>query len=465
MVKNGVLVPSELLAIGPIDGRYRGEVGKLADYFSEFALIKERVNVEIEYLIFVSKLVGKALDPEVAGRLRRVCVDFDVGEAEKVKCLEAKFDHDVKAIEVYLSDYAGEWAPLIHFGLTSEDVNNLAYGRLLKRFISEEYLPALRRVVLALAGIAQKYAGSPMLGRTHGQPASPTTFGKEMGLYAYRLAKLYRKIAETEISGKLNGAVGNLNALVAAYPQVDWVKATAEFIESLGLKPELFTTQILPYESYVEVFQKIALANSILINLARDIWMYYSYRYVSIATGGQKVGSSTMPHKVNPKDFENAEGNLKLANSLLYFYANELMLNRLQRDLTDSTLRRSFGYALGHTVLAYRRISKALRSLSFNEEWAKRELSDHAEVFSEALQTILRKQGLKEAYFKVLEKVRGKKHSLEEIMQIAASISPSTKVLEEFKNTIHENYLGLAPKLTQLMLKETMKMVGKAKLE
>lgn len=451
---------SGLIAIGPIDGRYRREVKDLSNYFSEFALIKERVYVEIRYLLFFLKQTGKSAPETLVQKLHSVYENFDLKQAAKIKRLEAKLDHDVKAIEVYLGGLLGDYAPYIHFGLTSEDINNLAYGRLLTRFLGETYLPALRQVILGLATIAQKYADSPMLGRTHGQPASPTTFGKEMGLYAYRLAKVYKKIGGLRIGGKLGGAVGNLNALVAAYPEVDWIKAAQEFVADLGLEPEIFTTQILPYDSYIEVFQSIGLANSILINLCRDIWMYYSYKYLSISTAKGQVGSSTMPHKVNPKDFENAEGNLKLANALLYMYANELAANRMQRDLTDSTVRRSFGYALGHTLLAYRRLAKALGHLSFEEENAKKDLVSHAEVFSEALQTILRKAGQKEAYFRVLEKVKGKSQTLEQMMRIASALSPSQKVFEDFRRVVQQNYLGAAPQLARLMAKSAIDAVG-----
>lgn len=453
---------SEFLAISPIDGRYKREIKDLANYFSEFALIKERIYVETQYLIFVLKLIGKSLDRSLTDQLQSLYDNFDLKQASEVKRLEAKFDHDVKAVEMYLAGLFEDLAPYIHFGLTSEDTNNLAYGRLLKRFLKQVYSEALKEVVLRLAALAEKYADSPMLARTHGQPASPTTFGKEMGLYAYRVAKAFRRLVDLRIKGKLNGAVGNLNALAAVYPSVDWIKASSEFVDNLGLEPELFTTQILPYDSYVEVFSNIALINSILIGLCRDIWSYCSYGYISLASGKDSVGSSTMPHKVNPKDFENAEGNLKIANSLFHLYVSELPINRLQRDLTDSTIRRSFGVAFAHTVLAYRRLARALRGLRFEEEKAKRDLVVHGEVFSEALQMILRKEGVKEAYFKVLEKVKGKRQTLKEMMDLASSFDIPQNALATFEKTVKENYVGLAPKLTRLMVEKTINALNEA---
>lgn len=453
---------SELLAISPLDGRYKREVKDLANYFSEFALIKERIYVETRYLVFISKLIGKNLDQSIADRLSDLYKDFDLKKASEVKRLEARFDHDVKAVEVYLAGLVGDLAPYIHFGLTSEDTNNLAYGRLIKRFLKEAYSPVLKEVVLRLAALAEKYADSPMLARTHGQPASPTTFGKEMGLYAYRVAEAFRRLVDVRIKGKLNGAVGNLNALAAAYPSVDWMKAASEFVESLDLEPELFTTQILPYDSYVEVFNVVALINSILIGLCRDIWSYYSYGYISLGFDRGTVGSSTMPHKVNPKDFENAEGNLKIANALFHLYMSELPVNRLQRDLTDSTIRRSFGVAFGHTILAYRRLARGLRNVRFEEEKAKRDLLKHGEVFSEALQVLLRKEGVRDAYFKVLERVKGKRQTIKEIMKLASSFGLPQNTLAKFEKIVKENYVGLAPKLARLMVKKTISLLNEA---
>jgi adenylosuccinate lyase len=460
LVKRYIIVSSELFAISPIDGRYKKEIGDLHKYFSEFALIRERVYIEIKYLNFILRLLGKNVDSSLTKALEGVYEDFDVEDATEIKKLEEKFDHDVKAIEVYLEKFVGEYSPYVHFGLTSEDVNNLAYGRLLTRFMKEVYLPALVALIKSLVKLATRHTDSPMLARTHGQPASPTTFGKEIGLYAYRLARFLRRISRIRVSGKLNGAVGNFNALVAAYPDIDWIREVPIFIEELGLEPELFSTQILPYESYIDLFNNVASVNAILTNLCRDMWMYYSFGYFSLESEKLQVGSSTMPHKVNPKGFENSEGNLKLANSLLHLYANELLVNRLQRDLSDSTIRRNFGVAMAHSILAYRRLSRELGRLTFNKKRATEDLNNHGEVFSEALQTILRREGVNEAYFKVLGKVKGRTYTLKQIESIARSVSPSPRVSKEFETIVKEKYLGLAPQLARMMIEQTKQIIN-----
>ncbi|MEM0320828.1 MAG: adenylosuccinate lyase [Thermoprotei archaeon] len=450
---------SELFAISPVDGRYKKEVNDLSRFFSEFALIRERVNVEIRFLMFLLRLINRSVDPQLAKKLESVYKTFNIDAAIEVKKLEEKFDHDVKAIEVYLEKFVGDYSPYIHFGLTSEDVNNLAYGRLLTLFINEVYLSDLKKLIKELVKLAIRYVDSPMLGRTHGQPATPTTFGKEIGLYAYRLAKLLRTISQLRVSGKLNGAVGNFNALVAAYSKINWVEEVPRFIQELGLEPELFSTQILPYESYVDLFNNVAAVNALLINLCRDMWMYYSLGYISLSAQESQVGSSTMPHKVNPKDFENSEGNLKLANSLLHLYTNELLINRLQRDLSDSTIRRSFGVALAHSILAYRRLRRQLTRLSLNEEKMLEDLNSHGEVFSEALQIMMRKNGVKDAYFKVLSKVKGRAYSLKQIENLARTIS-SPETANQFENIIKQKYVGLAPQLCQMMVERTKRIIN-----
>jgi adenylosuccinate lyase len=446
-------VSSELFAISPLDGRYKKELKDIANYFSEFALIKERVYIESQYLIFFSKAVGKSLDQKTIDKLKSAYDNFNPNDAIRVKRLENKIDHDVKAVEVYLGEFVETSAPDIHFGLTSEDVNNLAYSRILIRFIKEVYLPTLKTLIFRLLAIAKKYQCSPMLGRTHGQPASPTTFGKEMGLYAYRVSRLYKRLSQIRIRGKLNGAVGNFNALIAAYPNVDWITETSNFIEELGLEPELFTAQILPYEHYAEVFGIVLGINSILIGLCRDIWMYYSYGLVRLNVSSTQIGSSTMPHKVNPKEFENSEGNLKLSNTLLSLYLNDLLINRLQRDLSDSTIRRSFGSAFAHAILAYRRLIKGLTNIEFDEAKALKEINNHGEVFSEPLQILLRKAGIPDAYFMVLDRVKGRNYTIKEIEKIASSLIHSPNINTSFQKIIKSKYLGLACKLTEMMIK------------
>ncbi|PSN94886.1 adenylosuccinate lyase [Candidatus Marsarchaeota G1 archaeon OSP_B] len=399
----------DLVSISPINGRYRREVQELSDYFSEFALMRERVFVEIEYLIFLSKLLNLDLKA-IKKKTIKIRKEFDFNDAKRIKELEEKIKHDVKAIEIFLKEKIDDKkvSPYIHFGLTSEDINNLAYARLLKRFTKKLLLPVISVLILELCSLAKKSSQCVMLSRTHGQPASPTTFGKEIAVFAQRLMDRFEKLKKVRFAGKLNGAVGNYNAFVAAFPEIDWIKETKQFVRKMGLEPIVATTQIVPHESYSDFFYLISSINNIVLSLNQDLWLYLSYGYLELQTEEEEVGSSTMPHKRNPKDLENSEGNLEIANSLLKLLIFRLQRNRMQRDLSDSTIKRNYGVALAHSILGYKRTISAIKRIRINSEKMLQDLLNHPEVFSEALQVLLRKEGSENAYFQVMKFVKNK---------------------------------------------------------
>jgi adenylosuccinate lyase len=441
----------ELLSVSPLDGRYYAELKKLAEYFSEYAFIRERIFIEVEYLKFVSFKTGLKIEKDALSTLDAVEHSFPLSEAKKVKALEKKVEHDVKAIELYLTSRLtgfNELLPLIHFGLTSEDINNLAYGRLLKRFVINVLTPTLKTLILQLVVLAQRYHNTPMLSRTHGQAASPTTFGKEVSVFAYRLTNKLATIRDLKFPGKLNGAVGNYNALITALPSVNWLEESKLFVKSLGLEPVITTTQILPHDQYSDLLYHIQSTNNIVNSLNKDLWMYYSYGYFRLENSEFEVSSSTMPHKVNPKEFENSEGNLELANALLGLMASKLQASRMQRDLSDSTVKRNYGTALGYTILGYRRTTIGVRRLTVNKQRLIEDIELHPEVFSEALQTIMRSEGLQDAYFKVRAGIRERKITIKDILGEAKRAKLSETGINKLQNAIKTNYTGLASTIT-----------------
>lgn len=449
-----------LLAINPLDGRYREKVEHASKYFSEFALIKYRVLVEIEWFLFLcnkTKLPGtKILTKKEEGICRAIYEDFEVMDAKRVKEFEAKTNHDVKAVEYFIREHFKAYPKLaalsefIHFGCTSEDINNLAYALIIRDFGEKELGPLMTGIIEDLYAMAKKYASTAMLARTHGQAASPTTMGKELMNFVARLDRQYNLLRKQEILAKFNGAVGNFNAHSAAYPKVDWQTLSIEFLHSFErISPESYTTQIEPHDYLAEIFDAVRRINVILLDISRDIWMYISLGYFTQKAGKGEVGSSTMPHKVNPIDFENAEGNLGLANALFQHLSEKLPISRLQRDLSDSTVMRNIGVAFGYSVLAYKSLLKGLLKIEVNREYLKRHLDCHWEVLAEAIQTVLRKHKVPAAYEKLKELTRGKSIGEKEIKQFIAWLKIPEADKKHLLKLRPETYTGLAEKLTR----------------
>ncbi|MBK7319848.1 adenylosuccinate lyase [Candidatus Villigracilis affinis] len=444
--------------LSPLDGRYAETTSPLRDHFSEFAFLRDRVRVELNFLPALSKtgLVRPLSDSESA-HLESVLANFSDADAELILEYERKTRHDVKAIEYFIqSKLQGtsleDLIPWIHFGLTSEDTNSLGQAIALKESRDKVILPNIESLISNLSDFALKYKSTPMLARTHGQFAVPTTLGKEFAVYIARLKKTRDEIASHKFEAKLTGAVGNFNALQAAVPNVDWISFSKEFVSSFGLEPNLLTTQILPYDNWVRYFDLIRLTNSILIDFAQDVWRYISDGYLKQAVVAGEVGSSTMPQKVNPIDFENAEGNLGVANSLFAHYAQKLTVSRLQRDLSDSTVRRTFGTALGHSLLAWTNFQRGLKRIAPDEEKLTAELNAHWEVVSEGAQTILRAAGKSDAYESLKEQTRGRVLTESDYKAWCDSIDVDNATREKLKALSPETYIGLAVELTNLIV-------------
>jgi adenylosuccinate lyase len=447
-----------LHALSPLDGRYADATAPLTVFFSELAFLRDRVRVELNFLPALSKtgLVRPLSDSESA-HLEYILANFSDAEAELILEYERKTRHDVKAIEYFIqSKLQGtsleDLIPWIHFGLTSEDNNSLGQAIALKESRDKVILPNIESLLSNLSDLALRYKSVPMLARTHGQFAVPTTLGKEFAVYIARLKKTRDVIASHKFEAKLTGAVGNFNALQAAAPHVDWILFSQEFITSFDLEPNLFTTQILPYDNWVRYFDILRLTNSILIDFAQDIWRYISDGYLKQAVVEGEVGSSTMPQKVNPIDFENAEGNLGVANSLLAHYAQKLTVSRLQRDLSDSTVRRTFGTALGHSLLAWINFQRGLKRIVPDEEKLKAELNAHWEVVSEGAQTILRAVGKPDAYESLKEQTRGRILTESDYKAWCDSIDVDAETRLRLRNLSPETYIGLAAQLTDRLL-------------
>ncbi|HKQ29675.1 MAG TPA: adenylosuccinate lyase [Burkholderiales bacterium] len=409
---------SPLTALSPLDGRYASKTEALRASFSEYGLIRWRVAVEVRWLMSLAENPGVQEVPKFSADARKqldaIVAGFSEADAARVKQIEATTNHDVKAVEYFLKEKTKDNAELaratefIHFACTSEDINNLAYALMLKEGRELALSPAMDKLIGGLEDMARRYADQPMLARTHGQPASPTTLGKELANSAYRLRRAREQIATVELLGKINGAVGNYNAHVSAYPDVDWPKHAKTFVEGLGLAWNPYTTQIEPHDFIAELAQALARFNTVLIDLDRDIWSYVSLGYFRQRVVKGEVGSSTMPHKVNPIDFENSEGNLGLANALLEHFAAKLPISRLQRDLTDSTVLRNLGVAFGYSLLAYDACLRGLGKLEVDAKMLTTDLEDNWEVLAEPIQTVMRRYGVPEPYEKLKELTRGK---------------------------------------------------------
>ena len=443
---------SSLTAISPIDGRYRGKVEILENYYSEYALIRYRVKVEIEYFIALCKLPLPQLagvDHALFGELRDIYAKFSVDDAQRVKDIESVTNHDVKAVEYFIKEQfdrlgLAQYKEFIHFGLTSQDINNTSVPMLIRDSLHEAYLPLLDEMVGLLNQYAEEWKDIPMLAKTHGQPASPTRLGKEIRVFAYRLEKQIELLKQVPVSGKFGGATGNFNAHRVAFPDRDWRAFAKKFLnESLGIEREEWTTQISNYDNLAALFDAMARISTIMIDLDRDMWQYISMEYFKQKIKAGEVGSSAMPHKVNPIDFENSEGNLGLANAILKHLAGKLPVSRLQRDLTDSTVLRNVGVPLAHMMIALHSTLKGLHKLLLNEAAISRDLDNMWNVVAEAIQTILRREGYEKPYetLKALTRTNSKVDA-ESIASFIDTLKVSDAVKEELKAITPHNYTG-----------------------
>ncbi|MCC4588806.1 adenylosuccinate lyase [Xanthomonas sp. NCPPB 1067] len=450
---------SALLALSPLDGRYASKVDALRPIFSEYGLIRARVKVEIEWLLALAAEPGIAelapFSDAAARRLRVLAEDFSVTHAARVKEIERTTNHDVKAVEYFIKEQLKDDAELgpalefVHFACTSEDINNLSYGLMLEQARRKVLLPTLDGIVASLRALAHAQAAQPMLSRTHGQTASPTTLGKEIANVVARLERQRRQIAAVELTGKINGAVGNYNAHLVSYPQLDWAGFAQRFVESLGLVFNPYTTQIEPHDNVAEIGDATRRANTILIDLARDIWGYISLGYFKQKLKEGEVGSSTMPHKVNPIDFENAEGNLGIANALFEHFSAKLPISRWQRDLTDSTVLRALGTAFGHTQVALDSLAKGLGKLTVNPERLDADLDAAWEVLAEAVQTVMRRHGLPNPYEQLKALTRGQGITAASMQAFVESLQLPEEDKQRLRALTPGGYTGLAEQLAR----------------
>ncbi|MEY2167352.1 MULTISPECIES: adenylosuccinate lyase [unclassified Rhodanobacter] len=448
-----------LTALSPLDGRYAGKVEPLRPIFSEFGLMHRRVHVEIEWLLALAAEPGIAeLPPFTATQVKQlhtIADSFAIEEGARIKAIEATTNHDVKAVEYFIKERMGSDPALaqarefVHFACTSEDINNLSYALMLKDAREQVLLPAFDRIIARLRELAHANAALPMLSRTHGQTASPSTLGKELANVAARLERQRKQLAALDIPGKINGAVGNYNAHAITYPEIDWRAFSQRFVESLGLDYNPYTTQIEPHDGVAEYCDAVRRANTILIDLARDVWGYISLGYFKQKLKEGEVGSSTMPHKVNPIDFENAEGNFGLANALLGHFAEKLPISRWQRDLTDSTVLRALGTAFGHTLVALESLQKGLGKLTVNADRLAADLDASWEVLAEAVQTVMRRYGLPQPYEQLKALTRGQGITKESMHDFIGKLELPAEAKQRLLDLTPGGYTGLAEGLAR----------------
>jgi adenylosuccinate lyase len=448
------MILTELTAISPTDGRYGGKTLALRPLFSEYGLIHHRVLVEVRWLQALASNTAitevPAFDDATHALLDGIVDDFNVEDAQRVKDIESTTNHDVKAVEYFLKEKIQGNATLeavnefIHFACTSEDINNLSYALMLKSGRNSVMLPLMDDIIDQLAALARTFADVPMLSRTHGQTASPTTVGKELANVVHRLRKQRNEAAQVAILGKINGAVGNYNAHLVAYPEIDWPAFARTFIESLGIEMNPYTIQIEPHDYIAELFDALARFNTILIDLCRDIWSYISLGYFKQKTVVGEVGSSTMPHKVNPIDFENAEGNFGIANALFNHLAGKLPVSRWQRDLTDSTVLRTLGTGMAHSLIAYQSLQKGLGKLEVNAVRLDQDLESSWEVLAEPIQTVMRRYGIENPYEKLKEMTRGKTITRADLHQLINSVDLPDDARERLLQLTPQSYIGNA---------------------
>lgn len=450
---------SSLNAVSPIDGRYQKKTSSLSPFFSEFALIYYRLMVEIRWLESLAAnpdiVELPPLNQQCKNYLAQVLAQFDEQEAEKVKVFERKTNHDVKAIEYYLKekldavDELQNYAGFIHFACTSEDINNLAYALMMKEAIAQIIQPTQAEIIGGIMLLGKQHGDAAMLARTHGQPATPTTLGKELVNFVARLKRPQQQLAEVLIPAKCNGAVGNYNAHVVAYPEVDWRKHCAGFVSSLGLSFSAYTTQIEPHDGIAEVCHIMIRINNILLDYTRDVWTYISLNYFTQKAIADEVGSSTMPHKVNPIDFENAEGNLGMANALFNHFADKLTQSRMQRDLSDSTVLRNLGAAFAYSLIAYQAIAKGNEKLQINKQALDYDLEDNWEVLAEAIQTVMRRYQIPDAYEQLKTLTRGQGIDAVSLQKFISGLAIPDEAKKNLINLTPAKYTGLAALLVK----------------
>ena len=445
---------SSLMAISPLDGRYKSKCADLAPYFSEFALMRYRVLVEVKWLQKLSEHDQiddlQVISDRGLQHLDDLVENFSLDDARRIKEIEATTNHDVKAVEYFIKEKFEDNAELndqlefVHFACTSEDINNLAYALMLRDGRDKVVLDQMREIESTLAQLAKKFASQPLLCRTHGQPASPSTVGKEFANVVHRLRRQISQIESNEILGKINGAVGNYNAHFSAYPDIDWQSNAQDFVESLGLSWNPYTTQIEPHDYIAELFSAVGRFNTILIDFDRDIWAYISLGYFKQKTVAGEVGSSTMPHKVNPIDFENSEGNLGIANAMMAHLAEKLPISRWQRDLTDSTVLRNIGTGLAHSLIAYRATLKGISKLELNATVIDRDIDACWEILAEPIQTVMRRYRIEKPYEKLKELTRGKQIDKQSVQEFVETLSIPEKAKQELLELSPRTYLGNA---------------------
>lgn len=452
---------SALTAISPIDGRYADKTAALRPWFSEYGLIYHRVLVEIRWLQALANCTDLPEVPSFSADaqqfLQQIITQFDNADAERIKTIERTTNHDVKAVEYFLKEKIADQPELaqvsefIHFACTSEDINNLSHALMLKGGIEHVIKPVLQATVTKLTAQAHEYAAIPLLSRTHGQPASPTTLGKEFANVVYRLRRQLQQLDRIEYLGKINGAVGNYNAHLSAYPSIQWASFAENFVSSLDLKWNPYTTQIEPHDYIAELFDNLVRINTILIDLSRDIWGYIALGHFKQKVVAGEIGSSTMPHKVNPIDFENAEGNFGIANALMTHLAQKLPVSRWQRDLTDSTVLRTLGVGLGHSLIGYQSLQKGLNKLEVNQANLVAELEQNWEVLAEPIQTIMRRYGIEQPYEKLKALTRGQKITPELLQQFIEGLALPDTVKADLLKLTPSTYLGSATQQAQIL--------------
>ena len=444
----------ELLNISPIDGRYKKSTEEVRNFFSEYNLIRNRVTVEIEWLkkLFNIEALELKINKEELKIIDKIAKDFDINGAKRVKEIEQTTKHDVKAVEYYIDEKLEEnnlqkYKHLVHFACTSDDINNIAYGIMEKDLVQNAYIPNVEKLIVLLKEKAKKYANIPMLSHTHGQNATPTTVGKEFAIVIYRMERILNRIKKERLTGKFNGTVGNFNAHLISYSNVDWIQVAKEFVESFGLEYNMYTTQIESHDSIVMLLSEIKLLNNIILDFDNDMWMYISRNYFKQENIVGEVGSSVMPHKINPINFENSMANLKISNGIIDVFLNNLQISRMQRDLSDSSLQRNIGMVFAYCLIAIKQTIVGINKSTVNKERLKNELNNTPEVLAEAVQTILRKNGYDNAYETLKGLTRGKSITIDTIKEFTENIEINEKDKEILLKLTPEYYTGLAEKL------------------
>ncbi|MFN8578780.1 MAG: adenylosuccinate lyase [Candidatus Sericytochromatia bacterium] len=456
---------NELEALSPLDGRYSKQTKELSNYFSESSLIKYRIRVESEYLLSLLEFLKlNEINEEQKTQIKDFWKTLKLIDYENVKQIEQITNHDLKAVEYFIKHFLKqndmenikEW---VHFGLTSEDINNIAYNLMLKDSLENIVFPQIKELILKLIDLTKKFKEIPMLSRTHGQPATPTTLGKEFAVYLNRIIEQFKSIKNIKLKAKLNGATGNYNAMYFAYPDKDWISFSKNFIESLGLTQNIATTQIESHDTLSEIFNSLSRINNILIDMNTDIWYYISLNYFKLLKKDEEVGSSTMPHKVNPIDFENSEGNLGLSNSILNFLSDKLLKSRMQRDLSDSTVLRNIGVALAYSLIAYKSCLKGLNKIVPNTEILNQDLERNINVITEGIQTVLRVEGIENPYEKMKELSRGNNLTYEDLHKYLDTLDINPNSIKKLKNIQVNQYTGLANLVCDEVLIKAKKFV------